>query len=631
MSKLWEPIKIGTMDLKNRVIMAPMFTCLAKAGGKVSDEIVTYYERRAKGGAAMIIVEIAAVHPQGVICDQELRLCDDSYISGMSRIAEAIKKHKCKAVLQLHHPGRQADSKVTGFETVGPSPVPWASFSDIPRELTIAEIEDLIQYYAEAARRTRDAGFDGVEFHGAHGYLICQFFSPLSNRRTDDYGGDVFKRSKFGLNIVKLAREKLGRKYPILFRISGSEIEQGGLTTDDTRIIARLLQEAGVDCIDVSAGYYGTSEWVSQPAFMKPGCIVNYATEVRRDVNVPVITVGRINDPRLAETILDENNADIIALGRPLLADPDYPLKAMEGRRRDIVKCIACNTCMDLIFLRKPITCVQNPYAGYEHEEGNEAKAEIPRRVLVIGEGPAAMEAARVAGLRGHDTTFWKTSGQPGGHWSWLIHAFVNDKLKAIRYSGVKIEVLDKIDMKKVKQLAPSAVLVEETVRPSVPDIPGIDNQKVVQAVDILSGSREVKGKIVIIGGGNIGVQTALHLGKKSAEVTLMEERRGPAFEVEQITRKILVQRLKACNVRMLFRCKATAVKSDSLVYSDHDGKQCELQADNIVLALGMETVEELITDFKREGYSTTALEYCPSQRSVYEFTRQGALAARGV
>jgi 2,4-dienoyl-CoA reductase-like NADH-dependent reductase (Old Yellow Enzyme family) len=495
MSKLWEPIRIGSMELKNRFIMAPMFTCMAAPGGEVSDEIVDYYERRAKGGAAMIIVEIAAVHPQGAICDRELLLCDDKYIPGMSRIAEAIKKHDCKAVLQVHHPGRQADSKVTGLPTVGPSPVPWADFADVPRELTVAEIEELIECYAEAGRRTRDAGFDGVQFHGAHGYLICQFFSPLSNKRTDDYGGDVHKRAKFGVDIVKLAREKLGPQYPILFRISGSEIEEGGLTTEETRVIAKLLQDAGVDCIDVSAGYYGTSEWTSQPAFMKPGCLVKFATEVRREVDVPVVTVGRINDPRLAENILEEDNADIIALGRPLLADPDYPLKAQQGRRDDIVKCIACNTCMDLVFLRKPIRCIQNPYAGYELEEHKEDKAESPRKVLVIGEGPAALEAARVAGARGHDTFFWKTANQPGGYWSWLIHAFVNDKLKAIRELGVTVEEKDQVNMDMVNELSPSVVLAEKAARPSLPDVPGVDGPNVVQAVDVLSGEVEVRGR----------------------------------------------------------------------------------------------------------------------------------------
>lgn len=632
MSKLWEPIKIGSMELKNRFIFAPMFTCLAAPGGEVSDEIVAYYERRARGGAAMIIVEIAAVHPQGAICEYELVLHDDRYIPGMARIAEAIKKHDCKAVLQVHHPGRQADSKVSGFPTVGPSPVPWASFADVPRELTVAEIEELIGCYAEAARRARDAGFDGVQFHGAHGYLVCQFFSPLSNKRTDAYGGDVHKRAKFGVDIVKLARQKLGREYPILFRISGSEIEEGGITTDDARTIAGLLQQAGADCIDVSAGYYGTSEYTSQPAFMKPGCIVQYATEVKRGVSVPVITVGRINDPRLAETILEENNADIIALGRPLLADPDYPRKAKEGRREEIVKCIACNTCMDLVFLRKPITCVQNPYAGLELEGEVEEKAAKPRKVLVIGEGPAAMEAARVAGARGHRTVFWRTKGEPGGYWSWLIHAFVTDKLKAINSAGVEVQPKDDVTVEMVRKFSPEAVMVEERVKPLLPSIPGVNGKNVVQALEVLSGEKQVAGKVVIVGGGNIGVQTALHLGKTGGtDITIIEEKRGPAFEVEQISRKLLGQRLSANNVKMLFRCKVTAIDGKGVTFQNRDGKEERSAADHVVLALGMETSGELAKQLQKAGYQTVPLQYCHSQRSVYEFVRQGTLAARGV
>jgi 2,4-dienoyl-CoA reductase-like NADH-dependent reductase (Old Yellow Enzyme family)/thioredoxin reductase len=631
MSKLWEPIRIGTMELKNRFIMAPMFTCMAHPGGEVSDELVEYYERRARGGAAMIIVEIAAVHPRGVVADRELLLCDDGFIPGMARIAQAIKRHDCRAVLQLHHPGRQADSRVTGNETVGPSPVPWASFADVPRELSLTEVQELIERYAEAARRTRDAGFDGVEFHGAHGYLICQFFSPLSNQRTDEYGGDVYKRAKFGVDIVKLAREKLGREYPFLFRISGSEIDEGGLTTDETRIIAKLLQDAGVDCIDVSAGYYGSSEWVSQPPFMKPGCIVRYAKEIKPSVDVPVITVGKINTPRLAQRVLEDQAADIIALGRPLLADPDYPLKAKQGKEDEISKCIACNTCMDLVFLRKPIRCVQNPYAGYESEEGAEPEAANPCRALVIGEGPAALEAARVAALRGHDTVLWKTSEQPGGHWSWLIHGFVGEKLKAAAAAGATLQDQSHVSIDRVGELQPDVVLIENTARPVIPDIPGAQEENVVQAMDVLSGEREVSGRIVILGGGNTGVQTALHLGRRGAQITILEGRRGPAFEIEQISRKILVQKLADVGAETLFRCVATAIDADGVTYVDREEQQHRVQADHVVLALGMETESGLADSISGAGYRTIALEYCSSQRSVYSAVREGAVAARQV
>lgn len=631
MSKLWKPIKIGSMELKNRLIMAPMFTYLAKPGGEVSNEIVAYYERRAMGGTAMIIVEIAAVHAHGAICDRELMFNEDKYISGMARIAAAIKKHDCRAVLQLHHPGRQADSRISGFTTVGPSSVPWANFADVPKALTITEVKALIQCYAETARRARDAGFDGVEFHGAHGYLICQFFSPLSNKRTDDYGGDVYKRAKFGVEIVKLARQILGEQYPILFRISGSEIEEGGLTTNDTRITAKLLQEAGADCIDVSAGYYGTSEWTTQPAFMKPGCIVKYATEIKLDIDVPVITVGRINNPRLAESILEEGRADIIALGRPLLADPDYPLKARQGRAHEIVKCIACNTCMDLVFFRKPIRCIQNPYAGYESEEGAEVPASNPCRVLVIGEGPTALEAARVTALRGHDTALWKTAEQPGGHWSWLIHGFVSRKLKAVASAGASLQRRDDVDLDRIRKLAPDAVLIEETAHPILPDIPGIQAENLAQATDVLAGQKEVSGKIVILGGGNTGVQTALHLGRKGAQITILEGRRGAAFEIEQISRRVLVQKLTGLGVEMHFHCVATAIDADGVTYADQEGRQGRLAADHVVLALGMKTTSELAGRIISEGYRTITLKYCSSQRSVHAFVREGAIAARQV
>lgn len=631
MSKIWEPISIGSMELKNRLIMAPMLTCLAKPDGEVSDEMIAYYERRARGEAAMIIVEIAAVHDHGIICDRQLILTRDKYVPGMARLAAAIKKHNCRAVLQLHHPGRQADSRITGFPTVGPSPIPWARVADVPKELTTAEVEELIQCYGSAARRARDAGFDGVEFHGAHGYLICQFFSPLSNKRTDDYGGDVYKRARFGVDIVKLAREKLGGQYPLLFRISGSEIEEGGLTTNDQRITAKLLQEVGVDCIDVSAGYYGTSEWTTQPAFMKPGCIVKYASEIKRNIDVPVIAVGRINHPRLAESILEDQRADIIALGRPLLADPDYPLKARQGKGHEIAKCIACNTCMDRVSLSKTIHCIQNPYAGYESEEGTEVQTIDPCSVLVIGEGPAALEAARVAALRGHDTILWKTAHQPGGHWSWLIHGFVNRKLKAATDAGAKVQDQDDIDIGRIQELGPDVVLIEESAHPILPDIPGVQAANVVQATAVLAGEKELRGRIVILGGGNIGVQTALRLGKRGNQITILEGRRALAFEIEQISRKVLVRKLTGLGVKMHVDCVATAIDPKGVTVVGQEGLQNRLEADYVVLALGMETTSELAERATREGYRTITLEYCASQRSVHASVRQGAIAARQV
>ncbi|MEE8397767.1 MAG: FAD-dependent oxidoreductase [Desulfobacterales bacterium] len=631
MSKLWEPIRIGSMELKNRLIMAPMLTCLAEPGGEVTNELIEYYERRARGGTAMIIVEIAAVHAHGVTCDRQLILSDDTYIPGMARLAEAIKKHDCRAVLQLHHPGRQTDSRITGFPTVGPSPIPWSDFADVPKELTIAEVSELIQCYVEAARRACDAGFDGVEFHGAHGYLICQFFSPLSNKRTDGYGGDVKKRARFGVEIVELARQKLGGQYPMLFRISGSEIEEGGLTTDDQIITARLLQEAGVDCIDVSAGYYGTSEWTTQPAFMKPGCIVEYATEIKRNIDIPVITVGRINSPKLAESILEGERADIIALGRPLLADPDYPLKARQGKGREIIKCIACNTCMDLVFQRKSIHCIQNPCAGYESEEGAEAQATNPCRVLVIGEGPAALEAARVAALRGHDTALWRTTQPSGGHWSWLIRGFANRKLRAAADAGTKVQQEDDIRIDRIRELKPDVVLVEESAHPILPDIPGVQADNVVLAEDVLSGEKELKGRIVILGGGNRGVQTALHLGKTGAQITIIEGKRGPAFEIEQISRKVLVQKLSDLGVKMHFHCAVASIDPTGVTYENQEGLQSRLDADKVVIALGMKTESGLAETIAGEGYRTVTLEYCSSQRGVHASIRQGTIAARQV
>lgn len=331
--KLFEATSIGTLPLKNRLVMPPMNSRTANTDGTVSQRTIDYYTRRARGGVGLVVVEIVAVDPVYVVSPTQLRLSDDRFIPGLERLARAIKESGARAGVQLHHPGRQAPSSVTGAQPVAPSPIPSRGNQEVPRELSVGEIETLVTRFAEAARRAKDAGFDAIELHGAHGYLLCQFLSPYSNRRQDGYGGDTQRRARFPLEVVRGVRSRLGQDFPIIFRLSAEEHVEGGLTLEEGGLIARMLEAAGVNAISVSAGTDGAMEWAVQPMLLPKGCLVPSAAAIKRGVDLPVIAVGRLGDPELAEEVLQQGPGGLDSHG-PTPARRPRP--AAQGRRRAV-------------------------------------------------------------------------------------------------------------------------------------------------------------------------------------------------------------------------------------------------------------------------------------------------------
>jgi 2,4-dienoyl-CoA reductase-like NADH-dependent reductase (Old Yellow Enzyme family) len=465
--KLFETARIGKLELKNRILFPPMATNLAEEGGMVSADQINYYARRAAGGAGLLIVEFCAVDPGGIAMPRQLRIYEDRFLPGLARLAAAIKQNGAGAAIQLHHAGRQSSSTCTGLQPVAPSPIPCPVIAEVPRELSTEEVRGLVERYAEGAQRAQQAGFDAVEFHGAHGYLICQFFSARSNQRTDEYGGDVQGRARFGVEILRRTRDKVGSDFPLMFRISADEHLEGGLTTQETAIIAKMLQEAGADAIDVSAGAYGSAEWTSQPMLLPIGCLAPHAADIKRSVSVPVVVAGRINSAKAGEKILAAGQADFIAMGRGLLADPELPRKSAQGREKEVTRCLACNTCMDLVFQLLPITCLVNPDVVGTHQ--TQEPAPVPKKVLVVGAGPAGLEAARVARLRGHEVTLYEENDLLGGHWTWRLHGLINHYLKTLKALGVSVRCGAKVDPETVARFEPNVVLATASSRPIVP------------------------------------------------------------------------------------------------------------------------------------------------------------------
>lgn len=374
LKKLFEPLTVGRMTLKNRVVMPPMGTNYADAEGLVTDRIINYYADRAMGGTGLVIVEVACVDaPLGKYLDRQLCVHDDACIPGLRCLASAVQSHGARIALQLHFAGRFTESRVTGMQPVAPSPIPFYR-GEVPRELTIPEIEKLIRAFAQAAGRTKRAGFDAVELHCAHGYIMSQFLSPLTNRRKDKYGNDDEGRLRFALEVLTAVRETVGPGYPVICRISGDEGLPGGLTLKDNKMVAHRLQEAGADAIDVSAGAMpSTKEEARQQslsivpgAAVPPGCFTHLARGIRHAVKVPVIAVGRITTPELAEEILQKGDADLIAIGRGLIADAYWVRKAATGDTGNINQCIACCKCQVTLPKETALVCTVNQAAGHE-------------------------------------------------------------------------------------------------------------------------------------------------------------------------------------------------------------------------------------------------------------------------
>ncbi len=413
-SVMLKSLKIGKLELKNRFVVSPMVTVFCDQDGMATEQFITYHETKAKGGWGLIIVEDYAVDPRGRGFWTP-GLWKDEQIKSHKQLVDRVHKAGAKIFAQIYHSGRQTASALIGTTPWSASPIPCPVGCEVPHEMTIEEIEQTVSQFGDTALRAKKAGFDGVEVHGAHGYLISQFMSKYSNRRVDRYGGALENRLRFPIEILKDIRKKVGKDFIVDFRISADEYVDGGRTIEESKAAMKRLAAEGVDLFHVSAGVYG-SAWAIIPPYNIPnGWIVNLAEEAKKVVDVPVITVGRINDPLIAETIVESGKADLVAMGRASLADPALPNKFAAGDYKDIRQCIGCQQgCLQLLFSNKSIRCLVNPELGFEYLHDLK-KADASRRVTVVGGGPGGLEAARAAALAGHKVTLYDNTNRLGG------------------------------------------------------------------------------------------------------------------------------------------------------------------------------------------------------------------------
>ena len=443
------PIRIGNLELSNRLVMASMAIHLAPMTGELFDETTEFFLERAKGGVGLIMMgatgwaRMDAAHPS--VPYERVELYKEERLEGHKRLAEALKKTGVKVGIQLNHRGRQATREPFDYKPVAPSSIPWSPRAEAPQALLISEIENLIERYGRGAENAKKVGFDLVEIHAAHGYLVSNFLSPDCNKREDEYGGDLQGRAKFLLNIIKRMRDAVGSNFPISVRLNGSDFKKEGLTIEESKKIAGLLEESKVDLISVSAGVYGSYPMTIPPFYTEPACFVPLSEEIKKEVRIPVAVAGRIHEIALAQRILEEGKADLIAIGRPLLAEPYLPLKWMQSDERDIRKCIYCNYCIDTYWAGRN-ACVVNPSMGREKEFALRP-AKKTKRIWVIGAGPGGMEAAWRASMRGHSVKVFDKQNHPGGLWTLAskppgkehFRSTIDYLSSKIEQSGVKI------------------------------------------------------------------------------------------------------------------------------------------------------------------------------------------------
>lgn len=599
--KLFSRGRIGSLELKNRIVLPPMGTNMASYTGEATDEIIRFYAERAKGGCGLIITEITRIDDvTGVGMTGQLSVTSGKFVRKLVQLVDAVHQYDSKVFLQLHHPGREISSKsLGGVQPVAPSPIPCKVVGEWPRELTTEECEDLIRKFVSGAVFAKMAGFDGVELHAAHGYLLNQFLSPYTNQRTDRFGGDAESRMTFITEIIRGIQHSCGKNFPISVRLSCDEFVPGGLTLDDSVWIVQRLEELGIAAIDVSAGIYESGYASIEPQGLPVGWKKHLATEIKKNVSIPVIAVNNIKQPATAEQYLEEGVCDFVAIGRGQIADPEWGNKAKAGRDDEIRKCLGCMYCFSCLGRLHPIECAVNPIVGREGKfnEDTLKKDGQGRRVVVIGGGPGGMHAAVVCAKRGYKVTLLEKSDSLGGtvklaaippHKEMLAELIKTQTLE-LELAGVEVRLNTEATVELVRSMEPYGVILATGGVPMIPAIPGIDLDHVYTAEQVLSGQAQIKGEnVVVVGGGVTGLETAEVLSANHS-VTVVEMAKGVGTTLYATVRLLLMGRLQAAGVKIMTEQKLAQITEEEVILTHGAAEDlCCLQADAVVLAMGV-------------------------------------------
>ena len=663
LKKLFKPIKIGGVEIKNRIVMSPMALGFCEGDGTINDRFVEFYTQRARGGAGLIVV-VTCYNDFGNKMSSIPALEDEKFLSGLQRLTDAVHEYGAKLFAQLMHQGASASSFRFGIQPVSASAVRSGLTGEMPRELTKDEIKLTIEHLTEGAAMAQKAGFDGVEVIGTGGYLINQFISPLTNERTDEYGGGFEGRVRFPTELVQAIKERVGKNFPVSYRTCGDSFMPGGNRQEDIQQVVQAMEKAGADVINQAVG------WHQAPMPMitmnvPRGTFVYLAQGIKEKVGIPVIACHRINDPILAEGILADHRSDLIGFGRPFLIDPEFPNKAADGRFDEIRYCTACNTCFDQIFSGQPVTCAFNPSVGRE-KDFEIIPAGKPKKVIVVGGGIGGMEAARVLAMRGHDVTLYEMSNRLGGALNLAaIPPGREEFVTAVNYLSHEMERLDvsveletKADSEMLTREKPETVVLATGAAPIWPKIPGLNQNKVVHAHDVLEDKAEVTGKVVIIGGGATGAEIALFIARKKAispevaiflaskkgidpetalrltrtgnDVTVLEMTDRIGQDIGRTTRWTIIGELREYGVKMEKLATAMKITEEGVLY-ECEGQEKLAPADTVVIATGVESRTGLAEDLKGVVSEVHKIGDCIEPRHAMDAIHEAARIARQI
>ena len=627
---LFSPLEVGDITLKNRIISAPMTFPILTADGCLTPEAISFYELRAKGGAAVVTVSELIVQPEGRYYPVQVLIDAPNAKDSLAMAARAVKRHGAVPSMELSHGGKHSLTGMKNQLSYGPSDEFVDGFQ-IVREMPKKMIMEILEAYARAAAMCKEAGFEMLLIHAGHGWLLQQFLSPSSNKRSDEYGGNPDNRARFAIEVIDRVRSVVGPGFPLEMRMSAEEYLEDGYSFEEAIEFARLVQDK-IDLIQVSTGAHkGSFDKTHPSSFMERGANVHYAEEMKKHVNIPVSAIGALNEPVMMESIIASGQADAVVMARALLADPYLPKKAMMGRDDEIVRCYRCYACMAERMITGLRICALNPVIGSEYETGFIKNTNKPKKVLVAGGGPGGMQAAATAAERGHHVVLCEKSDRLGGALNAVkgapfkedLYRFISTKALLMEKAGVDVRKNTEVTPDLVEHLKPDVLIVAVGAEPIVPPLPGIDGDNVIIANDLPDKYEGVGQKVAVLGGGLVGCETALHLALEGKEVTVIEMMDKVCPDANPRYRPLLMAQLEK-HVTCITGTRGQKITGQGIICVDKDGDEVTLDADTVICAVGQRPLHNVLESLRDCAPDVIEIGDCVKAANVTEAVFRG-------